>query len=367
MVRKNSQIFATGTMRTGGSLLQNILSVHSEVLIFDGFVSFFRFYFKKYEPLNPENVERMIHHLRIRLLYRRGFDIDADLIIGNILKRQVSYRTCYDEIMIYLASKIDKPIWGEYVTLGWRRIPDYLEMFPTAKVVHVHRDLRAIISSFRRMTNMPDNLYLQAIFNWIDSINHIKKYSNTLPKNNYYVLKFEEIHNDPENKIKEICEFLEIPFESSMIEPERWADLFNKNFVDANISSYSKEKVYGFDPSRSEQWKNVISDWELNLCEYLGKEQLAFAGYKKILLDLDPVALKNGMDKLKNNSVLSKSLQRFELSGEGTDKSAMDPIDPSNWATREDPYTKFNTSPSYYEYVQDHKNLEQYLKSKYRS
>jgi|CoawatStandDraft_6_1074263.scaffolds.fasta_scaffold00463_2 hypothetical protein len=367
MADKNSQIFATGTMRTGGSLVQNLLSVHSEVLMFAGFVSFFRFYYKQYEPLNPENVERMIHHLRIRLKCRRDFDLDAELIIGNILKRHVSYRVCYQEIMNYLAEKTEKPSWGEYVTLGWRRIPDYLEMYPNAKVVHIYRDIRAIVSSFGRVTNMPDNLYLQAIFNWIDSVNHIKKYSSILPKNQYYVLKFEEIHSNPESKIKELCEFLEIPFENAMIEPERWDALFDKNFVDANISSYSKKKVYGFDSSRSERWKNEISDWELNLCEHLAKEQLAFAGYEKSLLDLNPIALKKGMDELRNNSVLSKSLQHFELTGEGTDKAAMDPTDPANWDAPGDAFTKFTAASVYSKYVKEHEDLEEYLKAKYRA
>jgi hypothetical protein len=367
MAGKNSQIFATGTMRTGGSLVQNLLSVHSEILMFAGFVSFFRFYYKQYEPLNAENVERMIHHLRIRLKYRRDFDLDAELIIDNILKRQVSYRVCYQEIMNYLVGKTDKPTWGEYVTLGWRQIPDYLEMYPNAKVVHIYRDVRAIVSSFGRMTNMPDNLYLQSIFNWIDSINHIKKFSTTLPNNQYYVLKFEEIHSNPKGTIKELCEFLEIPFERTMIEPDRWDTLFDKNFVDANISSYSKKKVYGFDASRSERWKSEISDWELNLCEHLAKEQLVFAGYEKCLLDLNPIALKKGMGMLKNNSVLSQSLQHFELTGEGTNKAALDPTDPENWDAPNDAFTKFIASSGYSKYVKEHEDLEEYLKAQYHS
>ena len=111
------------------------------------------------------------------------------------------------------------------------------------------------------------------------------------------------MHRNPECKINELCDFLEFSFEFAMIEPERWDGLFDKNFVDANISSYNKKKVYGFDPSRSDRWKNKISDWELNLCEHLAKEQLAFCGYKKSMIDLDPISLKKGMEKLKNNYV----------------------------------------------------------------
>ena len=169
------------------------------------------------------------------------------------------------------------------------------------------------------------------------------------------------------SKIKELCDFLEIPFESAMIEPERWDALFDKSFVDANISSYSRKKVYGFDPSRSERWKNEISDWELNLCEYLAKEQLAFAGYEKSFLDFNLAALTKGMRKLRNNSILSKSLEHFELTGEGTDKAAMDPTDPANWDAPDDAFTNFTASSVYSKYVKEHEDLEEYLKAQYRS
>ena len=90
------QIFITGTMRNGGSLLQNILSVHSEVLIFTGFILFFRFYHNKYDPLNPENIERMMYHLNLRLKHRRDFDLNTERISQNVIRRGCTYEACYE-------------------------------------------------------------------------------------------------------------------------------------------------------------------------------------------------------------------------------------------------------------------------------
>ena len=53
-------VFATGTMRSGGSLFQNFMSVHSEVIIFSGFVNFFRFYDEKYGEMNIKNLKYII-------------------------------------------------------------------------------------------------------------------------------------------------------------------------------------------------------------------------------------------------------------------------------------------------------------------
>ena len=42
----------TGTMRTGGSLLINLLSIHSKVVIINERLHFFRFMYEKYNPIN---------------------------------------------------------------------------------------------------------------------------------------------------------------------------------------------------------------------------------------------------------------------------------------------------------------------------
>jgi hypothetical protein len=324
-------IFITGTMRNGGSLLQNMLSVHSEVLIFAGFILFFRFYHKKYEPLNPENVERMMQHLRLRLKYRRGFDLNVERIIENVIKRDCSYTACYEEIINELSTYTNKRILGEYVTLGWRNIPDFIEMFPNAKIIHMCRDLRAIVSSFSRTTNMQENLYLNAIFNWVDSVNHIKQYKKELSSEQYLVLKFEDIHENPKATISHLCDFLEIDFEDSMVEPETWTKLFDKNFVDANISAYTFEKVYGFDIARTKKWIQSIDIQDLHLAEFIAGEKLLEMGYTLALEEFDQNILTKGLNQMTSQPILSKNYEKLKTMNEGTDQSAMDPSDPNNW------------------------------------
>jgi len=324
-------IFITGTMRNGGSLLQNILSVHSEVLIFTGFILFFRFYHKKYEPLNPENIERMMHHLRVRLKYRRDFDLNVERIIQKVLKRGYSYAICYEEIIRELSTHTNKSYLGEYVTLGWRNIPDFIEMFPNAKIIHLCRDLRAVVSSFSRTTIMKDNLYLNAIFNWIDSAEHIKRYEKELLPEQYLVLKFEDIHKSPKKTIFRLCNFLEIDFEDSMIEPDSWKKLFDNNFVDANISAYTFEKVYGFDITRTKKWMESIDNQDLNLVEFIAGEWLQEMGYSLELENFDQKILAKGLDQINNQPILLKNYKKLKKMHEGTDQSAMDPTDPNNW------------------------------------
>ena len=44
-----NNLYCAGTMRTGGSLLSNLLSVHKDLIIITDIVHFFRYINKKYE------------------------------------------------------------------------------------------------------------------------------------------------------------------------------------------------------------------------------------------------------------------------------------------------------------------------------
>lgn len=352
-------------MRTGGSLVQNILSINSKISVFSGVVHFFRFIYNRYNPLTVENVERMLHHLRIRLKYRLSIELEVEPILKQITSRRLSYDVCYDEIMKYLLGMTGKQVWGEYVTLGWREIPKFIEMFPHGKVVHIYRDLRGIIASFGRLSFMPDNLYLNCIFNWIDSINYMRHFKENISPDNYKTIRFEDIHDDPNSIISDLCGFLEVPFEDVMVQPEKWPSLFDGKFVDANISVYTKEKVYGFEPKRSIAWRDALKDWEIILAEFLAKEQLEYAGYECTLSKFDVKDLNYGMDLLKRQQFLRKNLTNLIATGEGSDKTPNDPTDPKNWGSPVDGFAKFVDSPVYQKYIDEINEAEDLVRKKY--
>ena len=56
-MKNYKKIFMTGTMRTGGSLLINILSAHSKVVILTEVIHFYRFIYNRYSPLNVKSLK----------------------------------------------------------------------------------------------------------------------------------------------------------------------------------------------------------------------------------------------------------------------------------------------------------------------
>lgn len=363
-MKDSGQIFLTGTMRTGASLVGNLLSVHSKIQVFAEKVHFFRFVYGKYDPLTMENAERALHHIRIRWQYRFGVSFDTDSVMANLSEKNLSYTSLYTEIMNYLCTRTGKEIWAENVTLHWRNIPYFLNMFPNGKAIHVYRDLRGVLASWRKMTFSEEGLFLNVIFNWIDSINCMRRYSETLPTDRYMAVKFEDIHAEPEKFCHKICDFLDVEFEELMMQPEKWAENFNNDFIEANVSSHTKEKVYGFNPERGEQWKNVLDPWEIAVAEFLAHKHMGNAGYEPSMVTYDASDIQRGFSKLVSHPFLLKNLQIFQSTGEGNNLYPTEPTDPRNWASP-DGFGKFPDSDLFQDFERELEEVEHLINAKY--
>ena len=79
-------VFASSTPRSGGTLLSNIVSLHPDVLITKDIVHFFRYIYKKYNPIKKKkNLNKLFQEFSLRLKFRNKIKIDPNYFI-NIFK-----------------------------------------------------------------------------------------------------------------------------------------------------------------------------------------------------------------------------------------------------------------------------------------
>ena len=208
---ENKLVFGTGTIRSGGSLVANILSTHKKILITTDFIKFFRHIFKKYDPIsNKKNQFLLVEELALRLKYRKNIEIDKKLIFENLSHSKVkNYYDVHKVLAHYFLKKVEnKDLFGEYENSEWRNIKTILESNKNYKAFQLIRDPRAIIASWKKIISFGKGyLYLNYIFNWIDSINYYYIYNKKYSTNRYIAIKFEDIHNQPLKTAKRLCKF----------------------------------------------------------------------------------------------------------------------------------------------------------------
>ena len=359
------RLFISGTMRTGGSLVTNILSAHSDILVLFERVHFFRFIYKRYEPLTEASVARMLHHLNIRMRYRNQLDINVDEVLKAILDRGISYPTIYDELMKPFMRRANKSIWIENAAMHWDGIPVFLQFFDDAKTAHIIRDPRAVLASWKKLSSLPNNVYLNCLFNWLDSAQSMARYKETLSADRYLPLQYEQIHANPEEVVNKMCAFVGIEYEQDMVLGETWASKFDTSMVKIPRSAHEGNNITGFSLKRTRNWEKNLEEWEVCLTELLLGREMAALGYTPLKEKYSTETMRKGFDVLRESPFMSKQLVQYLASGRGTMNYPTDPTDPNSWGAPQNPSEWFMESPIANEYFNELDAVEDMLSKRY--
>ena len=162
-------------------------------------------------------------------------------------------------------------ILGEKTAANIYYVPELLRWYPEARVIHTFRDPRGIFVSALKLakdgkwgvkTKLPKAtprkvadpiveammaVYILRL--WLDAARLHARYARAYP-NQYMLLRFEDLLQDPEQHIRRVCDFIHTPFKLSMIEE-----------VSSVGSSFTERRIVGgagFEKSTADRWKERI-------------------------------------------------------------------------------------------------------------
>jgi hypothetical protein len=192
----------------------------------------------------------------IPLIRDWGVSISSSDIVG--LDAHAAYARAINLLMSRNAIRNDKKFWGE-------KTPDYIfhvpllhSLFPNARFIHIYRDGRDIAVSVMPLSWGPNNVYSCARW-WKSAIDNWKQVSSTiLSKNQTLQISLEHFTKDPVTSLQRVCEFLALPYESTMLD-------------DYQVFS-----------NRSNLWKNkfYMSKFERQIFESVAGDTLSELGYE---------------------------------------------------------------------------------------
>jgi LPS sulfotransferase NodH len=213
-------IFVVGCGRSGTTLLRLMLNRHPQIACFGESAAFFRY--GKYGRLdNQSELHRFIQDWQVACERESPHpDMMATGGMRERLRTSGSYVEATSVVMNEFARLENKRLWGEKTPAHVHRIPAIRAAFPKARIIHITRDPRPVVSSSiltlgdGRMS--PRNVYNSAKY-WVRCEEAIERAHGVMPAQIHRV-RYEELVREPEAVLRAICDFLGVPFAPGMLQ-----------------------------------------------------------------------------------------------------------------------------------------------------
>lgn len=237
----DSPVFLIGTQRSGTTLLCRMLTAHSDVFIKNELPV--RSVFT--EGANREDIERSINHF---------------------VKKQYG-----DDIAGLLRSE-GKKIWGLKDPELTGHLEQLKQFLPDARFIIITRDPRAVVNSYmENKWGLGTNAFTGAK-RWYQEVEDQLAFEAELP-NNVLRLRYEDLVLDQKRSLENVCGFLGIAFEQSMMD---YAN--QKAFV---IESRENRNTFRApDPALTKKWRNKLSDHQIQVIDSITRQTMEVTGYQ---------------------------------------------------------------------------------------
>jgi hypothetical protein len=291
----NSPVFIVGTPRSGTTLMASVLGRNSNLFIEGEFHFFDDIYSKKNvfgNPSQPKNFETIYNKL---LTHYRRFNFFNDQrrverIFASISNRDrmqaecKSYKDIFSFFMNIQARESGKTRWGNQVPRDLFNLHTILRFYPDAKIIICIRDIRDFLLSYKykwRQTSLNNIMRLKTMYHpvvtsllWKLSIRKIADVTQKINKNNFLIIRYEDLVKDPEQSIRHICKTIDENFEYQMLD------------IDSENSSFSSPK--GIFKTSVGRWKAGLLAEEAVIAQFIGGKDLINSGYTKAHIAFNP-------------------------------------------------------------------------------
>ncbi|HWY99169.1 MAG TPA: sulfotransferase [Bacteroidia bacterium] len=278
--------FVIGKERSGTTLLQVMLNAHSDIVA-PPESRFIMLLYRKYgskKNWNEKDVRAFCNDLYTESLFKNYWNIDKEKLYSSLveIKENLTYPLLCKVVFYHFAPPakdikmiIDKnPVYYYF-------IPDIGKVFPTAKYIHIVRDYRANIVSHKRISDIYLSIADMA-YRWLKVQEMIEDAKNKTPQQ-WITLKYESLVVDPDKAMKEVCSFLNISFEESMVvnHNTKLFEGFYQNQEKTTFQKFHNNMFRPINPSLADEWKEKMPAEDLAVAESIaGQFAEKTYGYK---------------------------------------------------------------------------------------
>jgi hypothetical protein len=169
-----------------------------------------------------------------------------------------------------------KAIIGEKTPRHILQVQEILEIYPNAKIISMFRDPRAAAwSEIKAHFGSPSVLVTTR--RWRKYAEMHEQLALKLPSEQYMTLRYQNLVDDTEGVLMQVCDFLGVNFEDQMLKYYKRDEV---GFAEGE-KSWKEGTLKPIQKDKNEEWKSKLTKWQISLVEDTVGEYLQKMGYKK--------------------------------------------------------------------------------------
>ena len=288
--------FIIGRPRSGTTMLRYLLDAHPNVVIPGecNFILSLSRYYGQNVRLDSASLKQFPEILSYSKHYSI-FNIDEDKLKAEIekLPQNPTLEALFQTV--HFSCKTIHP--KNEILIRGDKNPAYsselfhqiFNLYPNSKYVHLIRDYRDHITSYMKAKMALSSPVFLAI-SWKKSIKRIKKYKEKYPSH-FYTVTYENFVLDPEKYLKQICNFIGVPYQQKMLDFYENKEAYISNQPNINFDSQHKSLFKPVNSERVGKWQNYLKEHELIAIEKIAGKTGEIFGYSYTPKKLSPQAI----------------------------------------------------------------------------
>ena len=201
--------------------------------------------------------------------------------IADVLRRaQVSnFAEAFWALMAHFAEREGKTIWGEKTAFYTSIMPTLAECYPDARFILLLRDPRDVVSSLHH-TPWGKQAYpslADAALRWRVGMREAEAGLRGLDPARLLPVHYEDLAREPERCLRQICEFLSVPFDPAMLSFHERTD----QFIAQTSQAWHPNTFKPISAASVERWRTRYSPEEVGLIELVCGSRMSKWGYAR--------------------------------------------------------------------------------------
>ena len=276
-------IFVAGLERSGTSLMYALLATHPG-LAMTRRTNMWTYFYDQYGDLSQaENFERC---LSMMMRYKRLVKLKPDpaRIRQDFEKsRDKSYARLFALLEEHYAERLGKPRWGDKSLNTERYAEPIFAAYPGARILHMIRDPRDRYASVLKRWKVRRGDVGAGTAMWLSSVSLAKDNQRRYP-DQYKIVRYETLAAQPEETLREICDFIGEPYVPEMITMQG-AKKFREQ---GSNSSYGQRKPGAISTSSIGRYPQVLSPGQIAFIQTITRQEMKAFDYQPHPIELAP-------------------------------------------------------------------------------